>query len=169
MNRELVTRWARRGAVLVTTAAVLVVGVSTVQVAADWRKASAPLDTAPVGMSTIEDDFTAETGRTDELSGQIDDVAAQISDLKVALIAANGSMATDQEQATVLQAQLESSAAKLSTLQRQLKAAQRRLTELNRAAAPQAELNRPRRARSAGSGTSTRPPADDDDGEEDDD
>jgi chromosome segregation ATPase len=170
MNREQTTRWARRGVVVVATGAVLAIGVMTVQVAADWRKAAAPLDAAPVSMTSVSDDYTAETGRAADLAGQIDDVAAQISDLKVALITANGSMSDDQANATVLQTQLDTAAVKLKTLQRQLKAAQARLTALNKAAARQAAINRAAGARSTTSGSTAKatPTHHDDGGEGDD-
>jgi len=173
MNRDQLSRWVRRGAVAAATVAVLVIGATTVQVAAEWRSASAPLDTAPVGMETIGDEFTAETERTVELSGQIDDVAGQIADLKGALIAANSSMTEDEAQAEALQADLDGSTARLQTLQRQLKAAQARLVALNRAAARQAALNRQAGARTSSGGntssSSTTRERDDDDEEEDDD
>jgi len=158
MNRDLVIRWVRRAVVLAATAAVLSVGIMTVQVAADWRAASAPLDVAPVGMSTISKDVAAETDRTTTLSGQVDDVAAQISDLQGALVTANGAMSGQADSATVLQGQLDTAKTKLTTLQKQLKAAQARLTALNKAAARQAAINRAASARSTSSGgTSTKP------------
>lgn len=154
MNRVQLARLGRRGAVAVATAAVILVGVATVQVSADWRRSSAPLDTAPVGMEVIGSDYSAETDRSTELAGQVDEVAAQLADLKGALIAANGSMTDDEAQAAALQLKLAGSQDRLEALQRQLKAANARLNELNRAAARQAALNRQASARSTGSTTS---------------
>jgi peptidoglycan hydrolase CwlO-like protein len=168
MNRERLARWARRGAVVVATAAVLAIGVSTVQVAAEWRRAAAPLDTAPVGLETIGNDYSAETERAAGLSDQIDDLAGQVEDLKDALSVADGSMAEDQAQAEALQAKLDGSMARLVVLQRQLKAAQARLVALNRAAARQAALNQQAGAQGTSSRATT-PTGGGDDEEEDDD
>jgi len=164
MNRDLVIRWVRRAVVLAATVAVLGVGVMTVQVAADWRAASAPLDVAPAGMTTISKDFAAETDRTATLAGQIYEVASQISDLQAALLTANGAISGQADSATVLQGQLDGAKTKLTTLQKQLKAAQARLTALNKAAARQAAINRAAGARSTS--TSTKPASGGDDGGE---
>jgi chromosome segregation ATPase len=168
MNRERLARWGRRGAVAVATAAVLAIGVTTVQVAAEWRRAAAPLDTAPVGLETIGSDYSAETERAMELTDQIDEVAGQVEDLKEALSVADGSMAEDKAQAEALQAKLDSSTARLEVLQRQLKVAQARLVALNRAAARQAALNQQAGARGTGSAATTRTGGDDDEEEDDD-
>ena len=95
------------------------------QVAAEWRAAAAPLDTAPVSMGTIAGDVAAEGDRAATLSGQIDDVAAQISALRAAVAAANGNVSGDAENATALQEQLDTAAKRLRNLQSQLKAPRR--------------------------------------------
>jgi peptidoglycan hydrolase CwlO-like protein len=142
MNRTLVIRAVRRMVVLAATVAVLGLGVMTVQAAAGWRAEAAPLDVAPAGMTTISNDLNTEAERAKGLAGQVDDVSKQLESLKVAVSTANGAMSGDTESATSLQAQMTAAKAKLDTLQGQLKAGQKRLDELNKAAARQAALNR---------------------------
>lgn len=155
MSRETLGRFVRRVAVVALTIAVIGVAVGTVQVAADWRAASAPLDAAPVSMSSIEQDYAIETERADDLATQMDGVAKQISTLQAALITANGSIAGDTASAQDLQVQLAAAKVKLTTIQKQLKGAQDRLQALNRAAARQAAANRSSSRRSTSTTTST--------------
>jgi chromosome segregation ATPase len=144
MSKETFGRFVRRAVVLVGTIAVIGVAVGTVQVAADWRKASAPLEAAPVSMTTISDSFAVEDERAGDLASQMDGVAVQISTLQQALITANGSINGDTANAHGLQSQLAKAKAKLTSIQKQLKAAQVRLQALNNAAARQAAANRNR-------------------------
>ena len=157
MSREMLARLGRRVIVLAATVAVIGVAVGVVQVAAQWRADAAPLDTAPVGMTTISDDYAIETERAADLADQMDGVAGQISGLQAALIAANGSIDNDTQTAAELQDQLAAAKVKLTGLEKQLKAAQVRLVQLNKAAARQAALNRSAATRSSGGGG--RPPA----------
>jgi septal ring factor EnvC (AmiA/AmiB activator) len=169
MNRDLVIRYTRRAIVLAATVAVLGVGVMTVQAAAEWRAASAPLDEAPVGMTTVNDDYAAEVDRATELSGQVDSVAGELAALKAAVVTANGSMTTDTESATVLQAQLDTAKTKLEALQKQLKKGEARLAALNRAAARQAALNRAAAARQPAKSATSAPAKSSGGGEHEDD
>jgi hypothetical protein len=155
MSREMLVRLGRRAIVLAATVAVIGVGVGVVQVAAQWRAEAAPLDTAPVGMTELSDDFAIEAERAADLADQMDGVAGQISGLQAALITANGSIDDDALAATKLQGQLAAAKVKLTVLEKQLKAAQTRLEQLNKAAARQAAINRAAGARSGGGGTST--------------
>jgi hypothetical protein len=157
MSREMLVRLGRRAIVLAATVAVIGAGVGVVQVAAQWRADAAPLDTAPVGMTTISDDYANETERAADLANQIDGVAGQISGLQAALITANGSIDNDTQAATDLQGQLAAAKVKLTVLEKQLKAGQKRLEQLNRAAARQAAINRAAGTRSGGGATSTAP------------
>lgn len=142
MSRASLARLARRGLVLAGTLAVVGVAAGTVQLASEWRAAEAPLDTAPVSMSTIEEDYAIEEERAADIAAQMDGVAGQVSSLQAALIAAGGSVDTDAQAAVDLQERLDAATAKLTGMQKQLKAAQRRLEALNRAAERQAALNR---------------------------
>ncbi len=142
MSRDTLARLARRAAVVVGTIAVIGVAVGTVQVAAEWRAASAPIDTAPVSMATIDDAAAVEQGRADDITAQMDGVAQQVSSLQAALITANGGVTTDTANAQGLEEQLAAAKAKLTSVQKQLKAAQTRLQDLNKAAVRQAALNR---------------------------
>jgi hypothetical protein len=155
MSMEMLVRLGRRAIVLAATVAVIGVGVGVVQVAAQWRAEAAPLDTAPVGMTELSDDFAIEAERAADLADQMDGVAGQISGLQAALITANGSIDDDAQAATELQGQLAAAKVKLTVLEKQLKAAQTRLEQLNKAAARQAAINRAAGARSGGGGTST--------------
>lgn len=141
MSGDLVKRLFRRAVVLGATLAVIGVGVATVKVAADWRAAAAPLDTAPSGMSTINAQFVAETNRAGGLKDQANAVAGQIADLQAAVAQAGEHVAGDTQSAASLKADLEAAKQKLATLQAQLKAAQDRLAALNKAAARQAAAN----------------------------
>ena len=171
MSKERLARLGRRIVVLAATFAVIGVVMGVVQVAAQWRAEAAPLDTAPVGMSQISNDFAVEAERAADLANQVDGVAGQISGLQSALITANGSVDDDTQAASKLQGQLAAAKAKLIVLEKQLDAAQARLEQLNRAAARQAALNRAAGARNTGSGT-TRAEAprehEDEEGEDDD-
>jgi chromosome segregation ATPase len=126
--------------------------VGVVQVAAEWRAGTAPLDTAPVGMTELSDEFAVEEERAADLADQMDGVAGQISGLQAALITANGSVDDDTQAATELQGELAAAKVKLTVLEKQLKAGQKRLEQLNQAAARQAALNRSAGARSSGGG-----------------
>jgi len=141
MSGELIQRVIRRVVVLGLTVAVIGVGVATVQVAAQWRADSAPIDTAPVSMDTIAGDASYEIDRTTQLSGQLDTVASQLADLEAAVSTASDGIAGDADHAKALQQQLSDTKARLTALQRQLKAAQKRLNALNAAAARQAAIN----------------------------
>ena len=167
MSRDLLTRIARRALVLAATGAVIGVGVFTVQLASEYRAAEAPLDAAPVSLSSVSDQYAIEAARASDLETQIGGVAAQVSDLQAALIAANGSLGGDADTATMLRDQLASAKDKLTGMQKQLKAAQSRLDALNRAAARQAALNR--QARAGGGGGGGGGGGDDGPGERDDD
>ncbi len=157
--KETLARLGRRLVVMAATLAVIGVGAGTVQLAAQWRAGAAPLDTAPVSLTSASDDYVAQTERAADLATQMDGVARQVSSLQAALIAANGSVAGDAESATVLQVQLDGAAVKLTRTQKQLKLAQARLVALNQAAARQAALNRAAAAsRSTGSTTAARTP-----------
>lgn len=152
MSRASLARLARRALVLAGTLAVIGVAAGTVQLASEWRAAEAPLDAAPVSLTTIEEQYAVEEERAADIAAQMDGVAGQVSSLQAALIAAGGSVDTDAQTATALQAKLDAATAKLTGMQKQLKAAQRRLEALNRAAERQAALNR--NARSASSTSS---------------
>jgi chromosome segregation ATPase len=167
----MLVRLGRRAVVLAATVAVIGVGVGVVQVAAEWRAEAAPLDTAPVGMAELSDEFVIETERAADLANQMDGVAGQISGLQAALITANGSVDDDTQAATELQGQLAAAKVKLTVLEKQLKAAGKRLEQLNKAAARQAALNRSAATRSSGGGGGSRPAAtpEHEDEEEDDD
>jgi hypothetical protein len=166
MSKASLARLARRGLVLAGTLAVIGLAAGTVQVASEWRAAEAPLDTAPVSMSTIEADFAIEEERAADIAARMDGVAGQVSSLQAALISAGGSVDTDVQAAVDLQARLDAATAKLTGMQKQLKAAQRRLEALNRAAERQAALNR--NASSASSGSSSAREREDDDHDEED-
>jgi septal ring factor EnvC (AmiA/AmiB activator) len=157
----MLVRLGRRAIVIAATVAVIGVAVGVVQVAAQWRADAAPLDTAPVGMTTISDDYAIETERAADLANQMDGVAGQISGLQSALITANGSIDDDSQAATDLQGQLATATTKLTELQKQLKGAQARLEQLNKAATRQAALNRAAatRTRSSSAARATARPA----------
>ncbi len=155
MLRARVNRIARRILVLGAATAVVAVAVVTVQLAAQWRTGSAPLDTVPVSMSSINAELQSEVGRSADLSGQADEVASRIADLRSAIGTAGGAVTQSTQSAQVLQTQLSDAQTKLTTVQAQLLAAQKRLAELNAAAARQASLNaRAARAGAASSGGS---------------
>jgi uncharacterized phage infection (PIP) family protein YhgE len=142
MSRQTLVRFARRVLVLGATVAVIGVAAGTVQVAAQWRSDTAPLDTAPVGVTTISDDYTTQTTRAADLAAQMRGVAKQTSDLQAALITASSGVGGQHDGAAQLKDQLAAAKLKLDTIQAQLKGAQDRLTALNKAAAQQAALNR---------------------------
>lgn len=166
MTRSTLTRIARRVAVLAATGAVLGIAVGTVQLAATWRVAEAPLDVAPVGMTTIDAELAAESERAAGIEARLMGVAGQVSELQAAVLAAGGTVDGDTQAAKALREQLAVAKGKLAGMQKQLRAAQARLEALNDAAARQAALNR--RAASGGSGPGGAEDRDDDDHEDDD-
>ena len=167
MSGELRGRLVRRTLVLAMTLGVIVAGVFTVGLAAQWRAESAPLDVAPVAMSQLDADLAAEAVRSSDLGGQISDVAGQVATLRGALVTADDTVSADAGSAHALEAKLRAASTRLARLQGQLKAAQRRLAALNDAAARQAALNRAAAqqstAGSSGSATSSSSGSGDDD------
>jgi chromosome segregation ATPase len=150
MTTSVVQRATRKVLVAGATASVIGAGAFCVQAAADWRAASAPLDTAPVSATSIGSALETQHQRAGGLASQIDQVALQMADLRTALQAANGAMANQSGTASTVQGQLNAAQTKLTTIQKQLKAAQTRLVQLNAAAAKQAAINA-----SAAHGTTT--------------
>ena len=167
MSGELRSRIVRRTAVLALTLGVIAAGVVTVGVAAQWRAESAPIDTAPVAMSQIDEDFTAEVARANNLSAQVSNVALEVAVLRSAVDTAASSVTGDTTAAKSLEAKLAKATAKYEKLQAQLKVAQKRLETLNAAAARQAALNR--QASSTSSSSRSSGGGDDDDHEDDED
>ena len=141
MSGEFRSRVVRRVAVLALTLGVVAAGVVTVGVAAAWRAESAPLDTAPVAMSQIDMELTAEVARADNLSAQVSNVALEVALLRDAVDTASTSVTGDTTAAKDLEAKLAKAKVKYEKLLGQLKAAQRRLEALNAAAARQAAIN----------------------------
>lgn len=141
MTSSVLHRATRKALVVGASATVIGAGVVSVEYAANWRAASAPLDLSPVSASSIGSSLDAEHQRTTTLSGEIDQVALQMADLRSALDAANGALTQQNGAASQVQSQLGAAQTKLATIQGQLKAAQQRLAQLNAAAAKQAALN----------------------------
>jgi TolA-binding protein len=169
MSADLRSRLLRRLLVLGMTVAVVAVGIASVRVAAAWRAEAAPLDTEPVAMSQVEADLGAETVRSTELADQIYEVAGQVAVLRGALLTANDTVTGDHESAARLEARLAKATARLERLQDQLKTAQKRLRQLNDAAARQAALNRAAATSSSGSGGASRDDDHEDEEHEDED
>jgi len=141
MTRATLTRVARRVLVLGGAVAVIAVAAFTVQLAAQWRTDSAPLDTVPVSMSSINAELQNEVGRSADLSGQVDEVASRITELRSAIGTADATVTQSAQSAETLKSQLSEAQTKLTTVQAQLLAAQQRLGQLNAAAARQAAIN----------------------------
>ena len=141
MSRDLLRRLVRRLAVLGATMAVVAAGALTVQAAAGWRAASAPLDVAPVSASGINADLAAESDRAAALVAQVEAVAGQVDTLKTAVDQASLHVTGDATGAAKVKAAFVAATAQLATLQAQLAAAQNRLAALNAAAAQQAAAN----------------------------
>jgi chromosome segregation ATPase len=165
MSGEFRSRVVRRVAVLALTLGVVAAGVVTVGVAADWRAESAPLDTAPVAMSQIDMELTAEVARADNLSAQVSNVALEVALLRGAVDTASTSVTGDTTAAKDLEAKLAKAKVKYEKLLGQLKAAQRRLEALNAAAARQAAIN----SRAQSSSSSSRSSGGDDHEEDEED
>ncbi len=169
MSGEFRSRLARRVAVLALTVGVVAAGAVTVGVAAEWRAESAPLDTAPVAMSQIDEELTAEVTRANNLSAQVSTVALEVAVLRSAVDTASSSVTGDTTTALDLEAKLAKAKARYDKLQGQLKAAQRRLEALNAAAARQAALNRQAQSTSSSSRSSGHDDEDEEDEEDEED
>ena len=163
MSRSVLIGVARRVLVLGASAAVIVVAALTVQLAAQWRTDSAPLDTVPVSMSSIDAELQNEVGRSADLTGQTDAVASRISELQAAISTANSSVTQSAQSAQGLKDQLGEAQTKLTTVEAQLQAAQQRLDQLNAAAARQAAINARATKAGASSAGAPTPRHDDDD------
>ncbi len=113
----------RRTLTLGGTLAALVLGFVVIQSAAAWAVDAAPLNAAPVSATSIENKLVDEQARSADLQSQLWAITSNADQLSAALEAAQTQIATDADQATMLQKDLKDAKAKLAALQKSIRQA----------------------------------------------
>ena len=128
MNRHI-----RRGAVIVGVALSLLVGVASIQIAADLTAAAAPPPAPPVSIETLKDQLAAEQTRAAGLQKQLEDLMGVTGQLTIALDSTQSQVTDDGLTADELRARLKAAEEKLSAVNKLLRKAQARLAALGQA------------------------------------
>ncbi len=135
----------RRGAVIAGVIASLLVGVLSIQVAADLAAAAAPPPAPPVSLDTLKSQLAAEQDRATGLQQQLEDLMGVTGQLTDALDATQTQVNDDGLSATDLRHRLKAAEAKLALVNGLLRKAKARLVALGQTTA----------GLSAGSGSSS--------------
>lgn len=106
----------RRSVIVVAVALSLVVGVAAVRAAAVWTAASAPLTDTPVSASTLSQRLLDEQARSSSLEDQLTALTGQTQDLTAALSAAQAQIGKDAGTAKDLRDQLAQAKKRLAAL-----------------------------------------------------
>lgn len=125
---------------LVTAAgvtAIVALGFGSIQAAAAWTAASAPLTVSPVTAASLEDDLTFERARSAALVTQLQDLDERSADLEAALAEAQAQIDADTGHASALEDQLAAATTKLTKLDKAIASARKALAA-QAAAAPAA-------------------------------
>lgn len=130
---------ARRSLVVLGVSASLLVGLVSIRAAAAWTAAAAPLAAPPVSVDAISQQLTQEQARSAALQDQLAALMNQSTTLTKALKAAQGRIASDAANASVLRG-------RLATAQQQLLALAAKLQAGAQAAAAKAAANAARAA-----------------------
>lgn len=133
----------RRAVVVAGVAAALMLGAVSIQLAASWTAAAAPLNDPPASLASIQAALDRERTRSAALEEQLRVLEGASADLAAALEAANGQVATDTATAEELRASLAAAQAKLATLEAALAnaAAARGSTPATTTAGPTPEVH----------------------------
>ena len=114
MTVQLITR---RSLVVAGAVAALVVGAASIQVAAAWTAATAPLNDPPASLASLQASLDGERARSDSLDKQLQILAGASADLARTLDAAQGQVASDAANAEQLRASLAAAKDKLARLE----------------------------------------------------
>jgi hypothetical protein len=117
----------RRAVVILGVVASLVLGVASIQLAADLAAAAAPPPAPPISMTTLKDQLAAEQDRATALQAQLEDLVGATGQLTAALDSTETAVSDDGLTAAQLRARLKAAQAKLTSVDRLLKKAQARL------------------------------------------
>lgn len=120
----------RRGAVIAGVALSLIVGVISIQIAADLTAAAAPPPAPPVSIETLKDQLAAEQARAAGLQKQLEDLLGVTGQLTVALDLTQSQVTDDGLTADELRKRLKAAEAKLSAVNKLLRRAEARLAAL---------------------------------------
>jgi cytoskeletal protein RodZ len=104
--------YARRLITLVGVVAALTIGFGSIQAAALWTAASAPLTVAPVSVATLQSQLADERNRSTAVVQQLAALESQSTDLAAALQAAHAQIDTETTHAANLAAQLKAGQAR---------------------------------------------------------
>ena len=118
-SRALRIGWlpVRRFVTLVGVIAALVLGYASIQAAAAWTAASAPLTMAPVSVASLQDRLALEQARSGDLTAQLESLSTQSTQMTAALEAAQAQIATDADHAKALSKDLKDAKKKLAKLE----------------------------------------------------
>ena len=114
MTVHLITR---RSLVVAGAVAALVVGAASIQVAAAWTAAAAPLNDPPASLASLQASLDGERARSDALDEQLRILAGASADLARTLDAAQGQVAANSANAEQLRASLAAAKEKLARLE----------------------------------------------------
>lgn len=108
---------ARRSLVVAGVIASLVVGAASIQAAAAWTAASAPLNDPPASLASIQTSLEQERAHSVALEEQLRTLEGASSDLATALEAATGQVEIDAATAEELRISLAAAKEKLARLE----------------------------------------------------
>jgi septal ring factor EnvC (AmiA/AmiB activator) len=108
---------ARRSLVVAGVIASLIVGAASIQAAAAWTAASAPLNDPPASLASIQSSLELERARSLALEEQLRTLEGASSDLAAALETATGQVETDTATADELRNSLAAAKGKLAQLE----------------------------------------------------
>jgi DNA repair exonuclease SbcCD ATPase subunit len=151
----------RRALTVVGVVAALALGLGSIEAAAAWAAASAPLTVAPVTVSSLQARLATEQTRSQALLDRLEALDGRSRDLSAALTTANDRIVADQQSTDALEQQLATAKGKLAKLEHAIAKAKRDLAR-RQAAARAATAAPPPTARP------TRAAHEGDDGEHDD-
>jgi len=114
---------ARRAAVTVGVVGSLGLGAATIDAAAHWTAAAAPMQAPSVSAESLASQLASEQVRGTDLESRLQAAISQTSQLQTALDTANARITTDGSTATALRAQIAAAETKLAALNKQAAAA----------------------------------------------
>lgn len=118
--------------------AIVALGFGSIQAAAAWTAASAPLTVSPATAASLEDDLTFERARSAALVTQLQDLDERTADLEAALAEAQAQIDADTGHASALEDQLAAATTKLTKLDKAIASARKVLAAQAAAARPAA-------------------------------
>jgi septal ring factor EnvC (AmiA/AmiB activator) len=119
------TGTGRRVMTVSVVVASLLVGLFAIRVAAAWVSVSAPLETTPATVQSIQARLTDQTARAATLEDRLVALTTHAQAVQDALTAAQARVATDSAHADDLSAQLAAAKARLAALERSIRDANR--------------------------------------------